>query len=194
MTKVSNNSIPNRRDFLVRSAVTFAAAGCLAVLWPFVDQMNPNRSSVRDTVDVDLSDIQLGQLKQVQWKGEPIFIRQRTQDEVELARKVLLTDLVDPDARAHGPGEKASASDANRTKAGHSNWLGVIGVCPYCRCLVKPANPRITPFALCADAAFLCPFCASRFDLAGRAKSGPARKNLAVPPYQFLTPIKIQIG
>jgi ubiquinol-cytochrome c reductase iron-sulfur subunit len=179
-----------RRDFLVLSALTFAGVGCVVTLVPFVDQINPNRPSVRDSVDVDLSQIQSG-WKQVQWMQGPVLIRQRTPREIELARRPLLTDLADPHARVQGMGESASAIDVNRTKVGHDNWLVVIGVCTYCRCLVE-ASDRI--LAIRADEAFFCPCCASRFDVAGRVSAGPARTNLAVPRYRFITPTKIQIG
>jgi ubiquinol-cytochrome c reductase iron-sulfur subunit len=183
--------VRTRRDFVVVSALTFAGVGCVVALLPFVDQMHPNRSSARDTVDVDLSQVQFGQLQQVRWKQEPLLVRRRTPQEVELARRVLLTDLTDPYARVQGVGERTSAIDANRTKVGHDNWLVVIGVCTYCRCLVKASDRDL---ALRADEAFFCPCCNSRFDLAGRASAGPARQNLVVPPYRFLTPTKMQIG
>jgi ubiquinol-cytochrome c reductase iron-sulfur subunit len=181
---------PTRRAFVVVSALAFAGVGCVVALLPFVDQGQSN-GSARDTVEVDLSQVQFAQLQQVRWKQIPLLIRQRTLQEVELAQRVLLTDLTDPYARVQGASERTSAIDANRTKVGHSNWLVVIGGCTYCRCLVKASDRNL---ARRADEAFFCPCCASRFDLAGRASVGPARTNLAVPPYRFLTPTKIQIG
>jgi ubiquinol-cytochrome c reductase iron-sulfur subunit len=35
---------------------------------------------------------------------------------------------------------------------------------------------------------------AARFDVAGRVRAGPARTNLPVPPYRFVTASKIEIG
>jgi len=56
-------SVHTRRDFVVVSALTFAGVGCVVALWPFVDQMNPSGSSVCDAIDVDLSQVQIGQVR-----------------------------------------------------------------------------------------------------------------------------------
>jgi ubiquinol-cytochrome c reductase iron-sulfur subunit len=41
---------------------------------------------------------------------------------------------------------------------------------------------------------FVCPCCGSRYDLAGRAFSGPAPHNLRVPPYRFIDATTIEFG
>jgi len=38
----------------------------------------------------------------------------------------------------------------------------------------------------------LCPCCASRYDLAGRIKTGPAQANLRVPPHRFISTTEIE--
>jgi ubiquinol-cytochrome c reductase iron-sulfur subunit len=41
---------------------------------------------------------------------------------------------------------------------------------------------------------FFCPCHGSQYDASGRIRRGPAPLNLAVPPYQFVSDTKIQIG
>jgi len=41
---------------------------------------------------------------------------------------------------------------------------------------------------------WFCPCHGSHYDSAGRIRKGPARKNLVIPPYEFLSDTKIKIG
>jgi ubiquinol-cytochrome c reductase iron-sulfur subunit len=179
-----------RRDAIHTLALGFAGVGSLAALWPFVDQMNPNGSSPRDIVEVDLGGFDVAHLKLVQRKGQPIFIRYRTSEEIAIARRISLAFLIDPFARVTGLGEKEHATDDNRTKAGHREWLVVVGARPRCACLLK--DGRAAGFD--AVDAFFCACCGSRFDVCGRVSVGPALTNLAVPAYRFIAPARIEIG
>ncbi|MEZ0280593.1 ubiquinol-cytochrome c reductase iron-sulfur subunit N-terminal domain-containing protein, partial [Methyloceanibacter sp.] len=56
----------------------FATIGAAAALWPLLDQMNPDASTLSlATTDVDLAPIAEGQAITVMWRGKPIFIRHR---------------------------------------------------------------------------------------------------------------------
>ncbi|HWE16865.1 MAG TPA: ubiquinol-cytochrome c reductase iron-sulfur subunit, partial [Hyphomicrobiaceae bacterium] len=91
---------PNRRDFIVIAAGAFAAVGAAVALWPFIHQMNPDASTqALATTEVDLSPIKEGQAITVVWRGKPVFIRNRTADEVKAAKAVKIADLKDPLAR-----------------------------------------------------------------------------------------------
>lgn len=179
-----------RRDAVVVLSLGFMGVGGLAALWPLVDQMSPNGSSPRDSSEVDLETFDAASLRLVQWKGEPFLIRRRTLEEIAVAQAVSLASLIDRLARVAGLGDKELATDDNRTKAKHREWLVVAGACTRCRCLLKDGR------ALGLDAfdAFFCPCCASRFDLAGRVSGGPAPLNLLVPPYRFIGPARLEIG
>jgi ubiquinol-cytochrome c reductase iron-sulfur subunit len=160
-------------------------------LWPFVDQMNPNRGTPPPEVkDVDLNLIQPGQTRMVQWRSVPVFIRNRTPQETQLARSRAVADLPDRLARTHGLPANTPADDSNRTR-GQDNWLVVVGLCTHMGCLLKPQHG---PAAIEADEGWFCPCHAARFDLSGRVRSGPARTNLAVPPYSFLSNQRLRIG
>ena len=110
---------PDRRDFIILSGVAFAGVGALSLVWPFVDQMNPDAGALAlASTEVDLSPVPEGQAITVMWRGKPVFIRNRTAEEIEAAKAVPLTDLPDEDARNLSDPAGTPATDENRTKAG----------------------------------------------------------------------------
>ena len=87
--------------------------------------MNPDASTIAAgaPVEVDLAPIADGQIVKVFWRGKPIFICHRTKKEIEEAQAVPLTSLPDPQ------------TDQERVKAGHDQWLVVIGICTHLGCI-----------------------------------------------------------
>jgi ubiquinol-cytochrome c reductase iron-sulfur subunit len=192
MAGIDQAAQPARRDFIVQTAQAFVGVGTAAVLWPFVAQMNPNKGSPPPEVkEVDLTSIQPGQMITVQWRGAPILIRHRTPEEVAIARIARASQLPDRFARNDALPSNAPADDVNRTKVGHDNWLVVVGLCTHMGCFLKSHGPAAT---LATGEGWLCPCHAARFDLSGRVVSGPARTNLPVPPYIFISDNRIRIG
>ena len=115
-----------RRDFLTLAGPAFFAVGGAMTLWPFIDQMNPDAGALAlASIEVDLEPITEGQSITVMWRGKPVFIRNRTAEEVEAAKKVALDDLPDP------------ATDQSRTKTGHEKWLVMVGICTHLGCIPK---------------------------------------------------------
>ena len=96
-----------RRNFLYITTGTFTAAGAASLVWPFVDQMNPDASvKALASTEVDLRPIAPGQSITVLWRGKPVFIRRRTPEEISEAKAVSLDELPDPQddaARAKNP-------------------------------------------------------------------------------------------
>lgn len=171
---------PTRRDFLTLAGPTFFAVGGALTLWPFIHQMNPDAGALAlASIEVDLSHVQTGQAITVQWRGKPVFIRNRTEKEVEEAKAVKLSNLPDPQ------------TDAERTKKGHENWLVMVGICTHLGCIPKGQSLGDTkgPFG-----GWFCPCHGSAYDTAGRIRQGPAPRNLEVPPYVFESKDKIKIG
>jgi ubiquinol-cytochrome c reductase iron-sulfur subunit len=186
------SSPPARRDFIVQAAYAFVGVGSAMALWPFIDHMNPNPATpAPEMTDVDLGPIEPGQSVLVLWRGLPIFVRHRTPEEVRMARSTPVSHLVDRSARNEALPKTATADDANRIQRGHDSWLVVVGLCPHMGCLLRPED---TASALATGEAWICPCHAARFDLSGRVLSGPARTNLPVPPYQFVSATRIRIG
>lgn len=164
-----------RRDFMVLTGSALTAIGGAAVLWPFIDSMNPAADTLAlASIEVDLNAIALGQSITVKWRGKPVFIRHRTSKEVAEAKSVDLGELPDPQ------------TDDARTKEGKEQWLVMVGVCTHLGCV---------PLGQAGDyGGWFCPCHGSHYDTAGRIRRGPAPKNLLVPEYSFLTDTRIKIG
>ena len=182
----------NRRDFLVVAGNAFAAVGAASLIWPFVQQMNPDASAkALASVEVDLSPVKEGQAITAMWRGKPLFIRNRTKAEVEQAEKVQPDELPDPTARNGGISGDVPALDSNRVKKGHENWLVLVGICTHLGCIPKgqSMNDARGDFG-----GWFCPCHGSHYDTSGRVRKGPAPRNLDVPPYAFISDNKIKIG
>ena len=86
-----------RRNFLYTASYALGAIGIGAAVWPLVDQMNPDASvKALATTEVDISDVTPGKTITVLWRGKPVFIRRRTENEINEARSVKLNELKDP--------------------------------------------------------------------------------------------------
>lgn len=167
-----------RRDFLGLTAASFAAVGAGAVAWPFIDSMNPAKDTLAlASIEVDLTPIQTGQAITVMWRGKPVFIRRRTQAEIEQARSVDVSSLIDPQ------------TDADRVKK--EEWLVMVGICTHLGCV--PVGQK-TGETKGDYGGWFCPCHGSHYDTSGRIRKGPAPKNLSVPDYEFVSDTLIKIG
>jgi len=168
----------SRRDFLYLSSVSIGGVGVAAFMWPFLKSMNPAEDTLAlGTTEVDLSDISVGQSITVKWRGKPVFIRKRTEEEINEANNIDINSLRDP------------ADDKDRVQK--EQWLVLEGVCTHLGCV--PLGQKM------ADTkgeynGWFCPCHGSHYDSSGRIRKGPAPTNLAVPPYTFLNDNLIKIG
>ena len=79
----------NRRDFLFTATYAVGAVGAGAVVWPMIDQMNPDASvKALASTEVDVSTVNPGKTITVLWRGKPVFIRRRTPEEIAEAKSV----------------------------------------------------------------------------------------------------------
>jgi ubiquinol-cytochrome c reductase iron-sulfur subunit len=164
---------PNRRDFLFLATGAVGAVGVAAVIWPLIDQMNPDASTVAlAAIEVDIGAIQEGQIVTVKWRGKPVFIRHRTAKEIEAAVNTPIGELRDPQ------------TDAERVKK--APWLIVVGICTHLGCVPLGHEGKYD--------GWLCPCHGSVYDTSGRIRQGPAPLNLEVPEYAFLSDTKVRIG
>ena len=170
----------SKRDMLELLAGSGAAILAGSIGWTLIGSMNPAKDVLAlSSVDVDLKSVALGQGITVMWQGKPIFIRHRTPKEIEDARAAKPGDLNDP------------MSDKARVKAGHDQWIVLIGICTHLGCIPlgnKPADMRGE------WGGWFCPCHGSQYDTSGRIRKGPAPKNLDVPPYAFITDTAVRIG
>ncbi|UIJ72964.1 ubiquinol-cytochrome c reductase iron-sulfur subunit [Aurantimonas sp. HBX-1] len=184
---VNDTAEPTRRDFLYIATGAVGAVGVASFLWPFIDQMNPDAATLAlASIDVDVSQVAVGQSITVKWRGKPVFIRQRTPEEIVEARAVELAELKDPIARNANIPEEAPATDENRSAEGREQWLVMIGVCTHLGCI---------PLGQAGDFdGWFCPCHGSAYDTAGRIRQGPAPTNMAIPPFAFTSDTTVRIG
>lgn len=183
---------PDRRDFLVVAANAFAAVGAASLVWPFVQQMNPDKSALAlASIEVDLTPVKEGQAITVMWRGKPVFIRNRTKEEIAEAAKVSPAELPDPNARNDALPEATPSTDENRVKKGKENWLVAVGICTHLGCIPKGQSMGDTKGDY---GGWFCPCHGSHYDTSARIRKGPAPRNLEVPVYEFVSDTKIKIG
>ena len=184
MAKTSSQSkkndvpVKSRRDFIVVATYAMGAVGAGAVAWPLIDQMNPAADTLAlASIEVDVSKIEEGQSITLKWRGKPVFIRHRTEDEIGRANDVALTDLRDPQA------------DIDRAEK--PEFLVLLGVCTHLGCV--PLGQKVGEVKGEYDGWF-CPCHGSHYDTSGRIRKGPAPTNLEIPPYSFVSDQVIKIG
>jgi ubiquinol-cytochrome c reductase iron-sulfur subunit len=169
-----------RRDFLHVAAAGMGGVGAVMAAWPFIDQMNPAADTLAlASVEIDLSAIGEGEAIIIKWRGKPVFVRHRTAAEIEEARSVAMTDLID------------KQPDADRVLEGHEKWLVVMGICTHLGCVplgTKSGDDRGE------YGGWFCPCHGSHYDTSGRIRKGPAPRNLEVPTYAFLSDTTLKIG
>lgn len=167
---------PSRRAFtyfvLTGSRFIYASAIRLAVL-KFVLSMSASKDVLAMAqLEVELGNIAEGNTVTVKWRGKPVFIRHRSEAEVELANSVDVASLRDP--------------QEDEIRVVEPKWLVVIGVCTHLGCV---------PLANAGDYnGWFCPCHGSHYDVSGRIRKGPAPYNLEVPVYKFLEEDKMIIG
>ena len=188
MTATDDTHDPNRRDFLYIATGMAGVVGAAAVAWPFIDQMRPDASTLAlSTIEVDISSLQPGMSLTAKWRGKPVFIRNRTPEEIKAAQEVKLEELKDPIARNANLPADAPATDADRNAGqGKENYLVMVGVCTHLGCI---------PLGQQGDfGGWFCPCHGSHYDTAGRIRKGPAPENLLVPTFSFVSDTVIQVG
>jgi len=170
----------SRRDLLSLVAASAAAVAGGAIAWPLADSMNPSADVMAmSTLEVDLAPVVAGQGVILLWRGQPVFVRHRTEAEIAAADAVPLSELRDPEAAAA------------RVKPGHEQWLITSAVCTHLGCVplgIKASDSR-GEFG-----GYFCPCHGSQYDTAGRIRKGPAPRNLPLVPYVFQSDTKIVIG
>lgn len=174
MTEISENG-ETRRDFIVLTASAVAGVGAVSVAWPLIDSLNPSADVLAlASTEVDISSIEKGQSIRVMWRGKPVFVRRRNNEEIEVARAEKLENLPDPQ------------KDQDRVKEGKDEWLVLVGICTHLGCV---------PLGNKGDfGGWFCPCHGSHYDLSGRIRKGPAPTNMVIPPYEFLNDNVIKIG
>jgi ubiquinol-cytochrome c reductase iron-sulfur subunit len=87
----------NRRRFLTTTASVVGGAGAVATSIPFISTLSPSAKTkaIGAPVEVEIGDIQPGELKISQWQGKPVWILRRPQSALDGIRD-LDTEVSDP--------------------------------------------------------------------------------------------------
>ena len=184
----TTTSEPTRRDFLYVATGMAGVVGLAGAAWPFIDLMRPDASTrALSTIEIDISSVEPGMSLTAKWRGRPIFIRNRTPEEVQAAQAVELQDLKDPVARNANLVDDQPATDFARSAGeGRENWIVMIGVCTHLGCV---------PLGEAGDfGGWFCPCHGSHYDTARRIRKGPAPENLAIPTFEFTSDTIVRIG
>ena len=182
----TETSEPSRRDFLYIATGAAGAVGAAAAAWPFIDQLRPDASTLAlASIEVDVSGIEPGMSITVKWRGKPVFIRNRTEAEIEEARKVPLEELKDQVARNANLADSAPATDVARSAGeGMENWIVMIGSCTHLGCVPLGQAGYF--------GGWFCPCHGSHYDTAGRIRIGPAPRTAS--QFEFISDSVIRIG
>lgn len=114
-------------------------------------------------IEIKLAEIPEGKSVTFKWRGKPLFIRHRTQEEIATEQGVNLSELRD------------QQHDSERVT--NPKWLVVLGVCTHLGCV---------PIANAGEfGGYYCPCHGSHYDASGRIRKGPAPLNLEVPPHVY---------
>ena len=162
-----------RREFIFTATYAVGAVGVGATIWPLIDQMNPDASvKALASTEVDISNVEKGQSITVLWRGKPVFIRRRTEEEIVKARDVNIDELKHPE------------KDEDRAK--DPEWLVMLGVCTHLGCVPLGDKGEY--------GGWFCPCHGSHYDTSGRIRKGTAPTNMEVPKYEFVNSNTIKIG
>jgi ubiquinol-cytochrome c reductase iron-sulfur subunit len=149
-----------------RLFVGAVAAVCVGGKAARADQIDPQQ--IADFNEpVDVSRLAPGDWTIVLIDGEPVFVRRRTGAQIARARAETAAALPDP------------AKDEDRAP-GDGQWLVVSGLCTHAGCnVVGGLGPYEGWMCLCHG---------SVYDLSGRVRHGPAKRNLAVVRHRMVEP------
>ncbi|XP_053127529.1 cytochrome b-c1 complex subunit Rieske, mitochondrial [Hemicordylus capensis] len=175
-TKSSQESSDSRKMFSYFITATTCVASAYAaknVVTQFVSSMSASADVLAlSKIEIKLSDIPEGKNMTFKWRGKPLFVRHRSQKEIEKEAEVALSELRDPQ------------HDLDRVKK--PEFLILIGVCTHLGCV---------PIANAGDyGGYYCPCHGSHYDASGRIRKGPAPYNLEVPFYEFPSEDLVIVG
>ncbi|KAJ8417728.1 hypothetical protein AAFF_G00225710 [Aldrovandia affinis] len=165
--KSSQESSESRKTFSYLFTGATAVVGVYTaktVVTQFISSMSASADVLAlSKIEIKLGDIPEGKNMTFKWRGKPLFVRHRTDKEIEVETAVNLAELRDP--------------EHDKDRVLNPKWVIVIGVCTHLGCV---------PIANAGDwGGYYCPCHGSHYDASGRIRKGPAPLNLEVPFYEF---------
>lgn len=156
---------PNNREFtyfmLGGTRMIYASSVRLALV-KLVATMSASADVLAlASAEFDISGIAEGTTITVKWRGKPVFVRHRTEAEIETENGVPLSSLKD--------------AQADSERVTDPKWLVVIGICTHLGCVPISGAGEYN--------GWFCPCHGSHYDTSGRIRKGPAPLNMEIPPY-----------
>ncbi len=182
-----------RRRFLTVATSAAGGVAAAAVATPFVMSFFPSEraKAAGAPVEVDISKLEAGQKINVEWRGKPVWVVNRTPEQVKNLAK-LGSKLADPTSTVPQQPEYCK----NEHRSIKPEILIAVGICTHLGC--SPTfRPDLAPADLGPEwlGGFYCPCHGSKFDLAARVYSGvPAPTNLEIPPHKYMSDTRLLIG
>lgn len=176
-SKYASNKPPRSNQvfsyFMAGALGLGSAVGAKATVQDFLVNMSASADVLAQAkVEIGLDSIPEGKNVIIKWRGKPVFIRHRTQDEIQEAQQIDWKTLRDPQP------------DEDRVQK--PEWLVMLGVCTHLGCV---------PIGESGDfGGWFCPCHGSHYDISGRIRKGPAPLNLEVPQYSFPDESTLVIG
>ena len=86
---MSNDAIDPGRRTWIGIACGAGAIGTVATAVPFVSSFAPSEraKAAGAAVEVDISDLKVGEMATVEWRGKPVWILKRTPEQLESLKK-----------------------------------------------------------------------------------------------------------
>ena len=191
---MSNDGVnAGRRRFLVAATSVVGAAGAVGAAVPFVGSWFPSAKAkaAGAPVKVNISKVEPGQQIVAEWRGQPVFVLNRSEEMLGNLEKVVPL-LADPDSK-----DSVQPAYVNpQQRSIKPELLVLVGLCTHLGC--SPTfRPEVAPADLGPEweGGYFCPCHGSRYDLSGRVYKGqPAPLNLPVPDYSYESNDVIVIG
>eukprot|EP00732_Lithocolla_globosa_P002648 Lithocolla_globosa_v1_NODE_1807_length_2321_cov_196.591792.p1 type:complete len:298 gc:universal NODE_1807_length_2321_cov_196.591792:2270-1377(-) len=159
--------------FVVGATSMLSFFGAKQVISTMVQMLGPSNAVLAaGSVEVKLGNIPVGKTMVLKWRGKPVFIRHRSDSEIQEADSVNIGQLRDPE------------TDDQRVKK--KEWLIMLGICTHLGCVPLGDAGNF--------GGWFCPCHGSHYDSSGRIREGPAPLNLEVPKYSFLDDETVVIG
>ena len=182
-----------KRSFLIAATTVTGAIGAGAIAVPFLSSMTPSEraKAAGAPVEVDLSKIEAGSMITTEWRGQPVWIINRS--------KAMLDDLKKNDPNLSDPNLDVVSQQPsyckNATRSLKPNLLVLVGICTHLGCSPTAKLEMQGDMGENWNGGFFCPCHGSKFDLAGRVyKGSPAPTNLVVPPHKYINDSTLLIG
>lgn len=161
----ANRNSDVKRNYTYFMVGTFGVLGAVAArstVQDFLSSMAASKDVLAlAKVEVDLATIPEGKNLVIKWRGKPVFVRHRTQHEIDEANSVDISILRDPE------------TDAQRVQ--NPEFLVMVGICTHLGCVPIGDAGEYN--------GWFCPCHGSHYDISGRIRKGPAPLNLEIPEY-----------